>query len=72
MRKKCFVTYRDTIADPSVQLLALDTLLELDGTDELTLQTCAVIERIERSLPDDALRAQFRESEVVQRVHGRR
>ena len=60
------------IADPSVQLLALDTLLELDGTDELTLQTCAVIERIERSLPDDALRAVFRESEVVQRVHGRR
>jgi hypothetical protein len=60
------------IADPSVQLLALDALLELDGSDELTLQTCAVIERIERSLPDDALRAQFRESEVVQRVHGRR
>ena len=60
------------IADPSVQLLTLDTLLDLDGTDELMLQARAVSERIQTSLPDDALRALFCASEIAQRVLGRR
>jgi len=60
------------IADPSVQLLTLDTLLDLDGTDELMLQARAVSERMQNSLPDDALRALFCASEVAQRVRGRR
>ncbi len=59
------------IADPALLLMALEALLDLDGSDELQGQARAVSDRVELSLPDDLMRAQFRASEIVQRVRGR-
>jgi hypothetical protein len=56
------------IADPALLLLALDVLIELDGTDELAAQASSTIDRIRGCLADDSMRAHFDASEVVQRV----
>jgi tetratricopeptide (TPR) repeat protein len=58
------------IADPALLLMALDALLDLDGSDELQSQAHAVSERMEQSLPDDLMRAQFRAADIVRRVRG--
>ena len=59
------------IADPALLLMALDALIELDGSDGLQAQARAVSDRVEQALPDDLMRAQFRASEIVRRVRGR-
>lgn len=61
----------NAIADPALLLVALDALIELDGSDELQGQARAVSDRMERALPDDLMRAQFRASDVVRRLRGR-
>jgi predicted ATPase len=65
------VTVADRTGDPSLQLLALDALIELDGTDELAGRARVVTDRIAQALPDDGLRQCFAESEVVRRLRGR-
>lgn len=54
--------------DPALLLLTLDTLLALDGTDELLARAQQVRDRIDDALPDDSMRAHFGASEVVQRL----
>jgi hypothetical protein len=57
--------------DPIVLLLALDALIELDGSDELARRARAVIDAIDADLPDEVMRRCFTESEVVRRIPGR-
>jgi len=59
-------------ADPALVLVALDTLIELEGTDALAAQARAAAERIHDALPDAAMRRSFTESDVVRRVVGPR
>ena len=56
--------------DPAVLLLALDALIELDGTDELASRARAVTDRIYDGLPNEVMRRCFTESEVVRRIRG--
>jgi DNA-binding winged helix-turn-helix (wHTH) protein/tetratricopeptide (TPR) repeat protein len=65
------VRIAERIGDPALLLVALDALLELDGTDDMAVLAGTVAARIDRSLPDDVMRQCFRESEVVQRVRAR-
>ena len=51
--------------------MTLDALLDLDGSDELQGHACAISDRVEQSLPDDLMRAQFRASDIVSRLRGR-
>jgi hypothetical protein len=60
------------IADPALLLLALDVMIELDGTDELAAQARVTADRIRDRLPDDSMRAHFDASDVVQRIANRR
>jgi tetratricopeptide (TPR) repeat protein len=55
-------------ADPALLLQVLDTLLALDGDDELAAEARSVHDRILAALPDDIMRRRFTESEVVQRI----
>ena len=59
-----------SIADPALELLTLDTMLQLDGTDELSARARALGDQICDALPDDSMRATFRASEVVRRIQG--
>ena len=61
----------NAIGDPALQLMTLDGLLDLDGSDELQGHACAISDRVEQSLPDDLMRAQFRASDIVSRLRGR-
>ena len=54
--------------DPALLLLALDTLLALDGDDASADEARALDARIASALPDESLRQRFSEAEVVQRV----
>jgi tetratricopeptide (TPR) repeat protein len=56
------------VADPALLLLALDVLIDLDGTDELAAQAGSTIDLIRGCLADDSMRAHFDASEVVQRI----
>jgi len=62
------VRVADKTKDPSLLLRALDALIGLDGSDELAARALAVTQRIDESLPDEAMRRCFAESEVVQRI----
>src|SRR6267378_2573258 len=62
------VSVADRTGDPALLLLALDALIGLDGTDELATRARAVTDRIYDSLPDEAMRRCFTESEVVRRI----
>jgi tetratricopeptide (TPR) repeat protein len=57
-----------TTGDPSLRLLALDALIELDGSDELAEDAYSTSARIEAALPDAMAQRAFNDSEVVQRV----
>ena len=57
-----------SIADPALELLTLDTMLQLDGTDEMSARARALGDQICDALPDDSMRATFRASEVVHRI----
>ena len=59
-------------SDPALMLLALDALIVIDGSDELTTRARAVKDRISDALPDETMRRCFSESEVVRRIQGRR
>jgi hypothetical protein len=65
------VTVTDRTGDPALLLLALDTQIGLDGTDELVGRARAVTDRIYDALPDEVMRRCFTESEVVRRIRGR-
>ena len=58
----------DHTADPSLQLLALDAALAVDGSDELLERARLTTDRISEALPDDGLRFSFAESDLVQRI----
>jgi tetratricopeptide (TPR) repeat protein len=58
----------DRTGDPALLLLALDTLICLDGTDELSTRARTVANRIFDSLPNEMLRKCFTESEVIRRI----
>jgi tetratricopeptide (TPR) repeat protein len=60
-----------TVADPALHLLTLDTLIALDGTDELAAQAQALRDRVHAALPDDMMRSTFLASDVVQRIRAR-
>jgi tetratricopeptide (TPR) repeat protein len=60
-----------TVADPALHLLILDTLIALDGSDELAAQAHAVRDQVLDALPDDMMRATFLASDVVQRMRAR-
>jgi len=68
---RCAVAVARTAGDPALLLLALDVLLELDGSDELAAEARAVTDRVHDALPDDGMRGEFRESEVVLRIRRR-
>jgi DNA-binding winged helix-turn-helix (wHTH) protein/tetratricopeptide (TPR) repeat protein len=61
-----------TTDDPALLLLTLDALLAFDGTDEVAARALAVANRIDDALPDEMMRRCFTESEIVQRIRGRR
>jgi hypothetical protein len=56
------------VADPALLLLALDVLIDLDGTEQLAAQAGSTIDLIRGCLADDSMRALFDASEVVQRI----
>jgi len=58
-------------SDPALLLLALETGLALEATDELSTGARAVIDRIHEALPDETMRRCFVESEVVTRIRTR-
>ena len=62
------VSVADRAGDPALQLLALDALIGLDGTDELATRARDVTDRIYDRLPDEVMRRCFTESEVVRRI----
>jgi DNA-binding winged helix-turn-helix (wHTH) protein len=62
------VSVADRTSDPALQLLALDALIGLDGTDELATRARTVIDSISDALPDEVMRRCFTESEVVRRI----
>lgn len=66
------VTVAEQTADPALQLVALDALIVLEGTDELLHRARVTAARIADALPDDGLRRCFVESEVVRRIEGPR
>jgi len=65
---KTAVSVADTMGDPALLLLALDALIELDGTDELATRARAVFDGIHGALPDEVMRRCLTESEVVRRI----
>lgn len=65
------VDVAETTGDPALLLIALDVLLELDGTDELAARARAVTDRVHDALPDEGMRGDFRGSEVVRRIRRR-
>jgi DNA-binding winged helix-turn-helix (wHTH) protein/tetratricopeptide (TPR) repeat protein len=67
---KAAVTIVDHVADPALCLIALDALIEIDGSDDLLHQARTAIDRIHGSLPDEAMRRSFIDSEVVGRLKG--
>jgi hypothetical protein len=54
--------------DPALQLAALSTLLDLEGSDRLAAEALALCDRIRRALPGDVLKRRFDSSEIVQRI----
>jgi hypothetical protein len=66
------VTVADRTADPALLLLALDALIVLDGSDDLTTRARAVNDRIYDALPDETMRRCFSEAEVVRRIRAPR
>ena len=62
------VCVADKTGDPMLLLLALDALIEFEGTDELATQARAVTDHIYASLPNEVLRRCFTESEVMRRI----
>ena len=62
---KTAVHVADRTGDPVLLLLALDALIGLDGTDELATRARAVTDCICDSLPNEAMRRCFTESEVM-------
>jgi DNA-binding winged helix-turn-helix (wHTH) protein/tetratricopeptide (TPR) repeat protein len=62
------VRVADKTADPAMQLVALDALLSLNGTDDMATRARAIANGIDAALPDEAMRRCFGESEVVQRI----
>jgi len=62
---KTAVRVADRTGDPVLLLLALDALIGLDGTDELATRARAVTDCICDSLPNEAMRRCFTESEVM-------
>jgi hypothetical protein len=54
--------------DPALILVTLDTLLAIDGDDELAAEARALDARISSALPDDLIRQRFAESPIVQRA----
>jgi DNA-binding winged helix-turn-helix (wHTH) protein/tetratricopeptide (TPR) repeat protein len=58
----------DRMGDPAILLLALDALMEFDGTDQLATQACTLTASIGASLPNEVMRRCFAESEVVRRI----
>jgi len=67
---KAAVGVANNTADPALQLLALDALIELDGTDQLSRQARSTTDRIYDALPDEGIRRSFADSEVVRRIAG--
>lgn len=65
---KAAVSVAERTGDPAVLLLALDALLELDGTDELANRARVVADAMDADLPDDIMRRSFAEAEVVRRI----
>ena len=57
--------------DPAVLLLAIDALIDVDGTDDLASQARAATDRIHDALPDEVMRRCFTDSEVVRRLRNR-
>jgi hypothetical protein len=55
-------------SDPALILQAIDTLLALDGDDQLAAEARALNGRILAALPDETMRRRFTQSEVVQRI----
>ena len=68
---RCAVDVAETTGDPALLLIALDVLLELDGSDELAGQARTVTDRVHDALPDEGMRDDFRGSEVVRRIRRR-
>jgi DNA-binding winged helix-turn-helix (wHTH) protein/tetratricopeptide (TPR) repeat protein len=68
---RCAVDVAGTTGDPALLLIALDVLLELDGSDELADRARAVTDRVHDALPDEGMRGDFRGSEVVRRIRRR-
>jgi predicted Ser/Thr protein kinase/tetratricopeptide (TPR) repeat protein len=54
--------------DPALQLAALSTLLDLEGSDQLVAEALALCDRIRRALPSDVVQRRFDSSEMVQRI----
>jgi DNA-binding winged helix-turn-helix (wHTH) protein/tetratricopeptide (TPR) repeat protein len=65
---KTAVSVADGTGDPALQLLALDALIGLDGTDELATRARAVTDCIYDGLPNEIMRRCFTESEVMRRI----
>ena len=53
--------------DPAVQLVAVDVLLALDGTDELARDARAIVDRMHTALPE-TMRRGFSDAEIVRRI----
>jgi tetratricopeptide (TPR) repeat protein len=64
------VAVADRLGDPALLLTTLDTMLEIDGSDDLAALARVTVDRIHAALPDDSMRERFRASDVVQRVRG--
>ena len=62
----------DGTGDPAIRLLALDALIELDGTDELATRARALSDGISDGLPNEGMRRCFTESEVMRRIRAPR
>jgi DNA-binding winged helix-turn-helix (wHTH) protein/tetratricopeptide (TPR) repeat protein len=65
---KAAVDVAERTCDPAVLLLALDALLELEGTDDVADRARGVMRRMDAELPDEVMRRSFRESDVVRRI----
>jgi tetratricopeptide (TPR) repeat protein len=69
---KAAVSVAGQTNDPAILLLALDALLQLEGTDQLASQARATSDRIRDALSDEVMRRCFADSEVVRRITARR
>jgi predicted Ser/Thr protein kinase/tetratricopeptide (TPR) repeat protein len=61
------VALADAMHDPAIQLVAVDLMLALDGTDELARDARAIVHRIQTALPE-TMRRPFSNAEIVGRI----